>query len=277
MADFNTHLMGAAAVSGLAATALVMTGQFPHQAVIGYFVLGVMGGLLPDIDSPHSIPVRIAFMALAVIAGFLVVFTFGRRYSLTELLLLWAGCFVLIRYGAFELLDRFTVHRGLIHSVPMGVSCGLITTALAYHAFAASVTHAWLCGSFVTLGFFVHLLLDEFYSVNLFGKKLLKKSFGTAFSLGSLKQPFGTAALYLAVIGLFYLCPPPQSFTELMLSRETYRGIAQRLLPGETWFPGFLRRVTPVNLPAPMGMPHLHSDSSIRLQELHYKDKTYRW
>ncbi len=122
MADFKTHLMGAAVVSGLAATTLVMTGQFPHQAVIGYFILGVIGGLLPDIDSPHSIPVRIAFMGLAVIAGFLVVFTFGRRYSLVELILLWIGCFALIRYGVFELLDRYTVHRGLIHSIPMGVS-----------------------------------------------------------------------------------------------------------------------------------------------------------
>ena len=245
MADFNTHLLGAAAVSGLAATALVMTGQFPHQAIIGYFILGVIGGLLPDIDSPHSIPVRLAFMALAVIAGFLVVFTFGRRYSLVELALLWGGCFALIRYGAFGLLDHYTVHRGLIHSIPMGLICGLATTLVAYQAFNASITHAWLCGTFVTMGFFVHLLLDEFYSVNLFGKKLLKKSFGTAFSLGSRQQPVGTAALYLVLIGLFYLCPPAGPFTELMTSRETYRGVTQRLLPGETWFPGFLQRVAP--------------------------------
>ncbi|MBS1221254.1 MAG: rane-bound metal-dependent hydrolase, partial [Proteobacteria bacterium] len=124
MADFNTHLMGAAAVSGLAATALVMTGMFPHQAVIGYFVLGVIGGLLPDLDSPTSVPIRIAFAALAVVAGFLVVFTFGRRYSLVELVILWFGCFLFIRYGLFNLFDRVTVHRGLIHSIPAGVSFG---------------------------------------------------------------------------------------------------------------------------------------------------------
>ena len=61
MADFKTHLIGAAAVSGLAATIVVMSGPFPHQAVIGYFILGVIGGLLPDIDSPPSIPIRLAF------------------------------------------------------------------------------------------------------------------------------------------------------------------------------------------------------------------------
>jgi membrane-bound metal-dependent hydrolase YbcI (DUF457 family) len=157
---------------------------------------------------------------------------------------------VLIRYGVFELLDRFTVHRGLIHSIPMGVVCGLLTTLVAYQVFNASVIHAWLCGIFVTLGFLVHLLLDEFYSVNLFGKTLLKKSFGTAFNLGRLQQPIGTAALYLTIIGLFYLCPSPRPFTELMFNPETYRGVAQRLIPGETWFPGFLRRMTPATWPS---------------------------
>lgn len=248
MADFNTHLMGAAAVSGLVATVLVMTGQFPHQAVIGYFVLGVIGGLLPDLDSPTSIPIRIAFAVLAVAAGFLVVFTFGRRYSLVELVILWLGCFLFIRYGLFNLFDRVTVHRGLIHSIPAGVGCGLIATLVAFHAFNASVIHSWLCGIFVTLGFLVHLLLDEWYSVDLSGKKLLKSSFGTAFSLGSFQQPGGTAALYLAVVALLLLCPSPRPLAELMLDRDTYRGVTQRLLPGETWFPGFLRRVTPASL-----------------------------
>ena len=248
MADFNTHLMGAAAVSGLAATVLVMTGYVPHQAVIGYFVLGVIGGLLPDLDSPTSIPIRIAFAALAVVAGFLVVFTFGRRYSLVELVILWFGCFLFIRYGLFNLFDRVTAHRGLIHSIPAGIGFGLLAILLAFYVFNASATHAWLCGTFVTLGFIVHLLLDEFYSVDLSGKKLLKSSFGTALSLGSLSQPVGTAALYLAVVALFLLCPSPRPFTELMLDRDTYRGVTQRLMPGETWFSGFLRRVTPSSL-----------------------------
>lgn len=249
MANFNTHLMGAMAVSGVTATALTMTGMFPHQAVIGYFVLGVIGGLLPDIDLPNSIPVRIAFAALAVVAGFLLVFAFGQRYSLVELLLLWLGCFLLLRYGIFALLDRLTVHRGLVHSIPAGIGFGLATTLIAYHAFNASVIHAWLCGTFVTLGFIVHLLLDEFYSVDLLGKKLLKSSFGTALSLGSLNQPIGTVLLYLTVVGLFLLCPSPRPFVELIQDGATYRGVTQRLLPGEVWFSDWSRRLPSSGLP----------------------------
>lgn len=248
MADFNTHLMGAAAVSGLAATVLVMTGMAPHQAVVGYFVLGVIGGLLPDIDSPTSIPIRVTFNVLAVVAGFLLVFAFGARYSLLELIILWLGCYFGIRYGLRKLFTRYTTHRGLIHSIPAGVGFGLATVALAYHGFNAAAAHAWTCGAFVTVGFLVHLLLDEFYSVNLYGKKMLKNSFGTAFCLGSFNQPVGTATLYLAVIGLFLLCPSPRPFADLVVDRVHSGNMIQRLLPGETWFPGFLRRVTPSGL-----------------------------
>ncbi len=248
MADFKTHLVGAAAVSGLANTFLVMTGMVPHQAVIGYFVLGVVGGLLPDIDSRTSIPIRIAFAVLSVAAGFLVVFTFGARYSLLELIILWVGCFLIIRYGLLNLFSRFTTHRGLIHSIPAGVGFGLATTAIAYHAFQSSVIHAWLCGIFITLGFIVHLLLDEWYSVNLYGRKLLKKSFGTAFCLGSLKQPLGTVALYVAIMGLLLLCPSPRPAAKQMLDHVASHGIVQRLTPNDTWFPGFLRWVMPAGL-----------------------------
>ncbi|MBK8536801.1 MAG: metal-dependent hydrolase [Candidatus Competibacteraceae bacterium] len=245
MADFNTHLMGAAAVSGLVATVLVMTGMAPHQAVIGYFVLGVIGGLLPDIDSPTSIPIRITFNVLGVVAGFLLVFTFGARYSLLELIILWLGCYFGIRHGLRKLFIRYTTHRGLIHSVPAGAGFGLATVALAYHGFNAAAAHAWTCGAFVTVGFLVHLLLDEFYSVNLYGKKLLKRSFGTAFCLGSFNQPVGTVALYGVIIGLFLLCPSPRPFADLVLDRAHAGHMTQRLWPGETWFPGLLRRVIP--------------------------------
>ncbi len=251
MADFNTHLTGAVIVSGLAATVLVMAGQFSHQAIVGYFVLGVVGGLLPDIDSPTSIPVRLAFMVVAVIAGFLLIFTFSHYYSLLELVILWLGCFIVIRFGVFNLLDALTVHRGLVHSIPAGIGFGFFTVFVAYHFFDTSAVHAWFCGAFVTLGFFVHLLLDELYSVDLFGKKVLKRSFGTAFSLGDMKKPFSTIMLYFSLVGLFYCCPSPRPFTDLLLHRIDYQSVTRRMLPSGTWFSDFLQQVTPGQLYRP--------------------------
>jgi hypothetical protein len=239
MADFKTHLMGAAVVSGIAATATMMTGLASHTAIVEYFVLGVLGGLLPDIDSDTSVPVRVAFNVLAISGCFLLAFFFGQRYSLVELVILWVTSFLLVRYGVFALFTRMTVHRGLIHSIPAGVAAGLITVLLVNHVFSSSPVHAWICGTFVLLGFLIHLLLDECFSVNLMGMQV-KSSFGTAFNLGSLDNPLGTIGLYATIIGLFSLCPPPDTFLHVLLDQETYRGLRAHLLPTQGWFDGLL-------------------------------------
>ena len=88
MADFKGHLVGASLVSGIAATALAMGSALPESTILGFFSLGVVGGLLPDIDSDNSIPIRIGFNVLSVIAAFLLVFSFTDQLSLIELLLL---------------------------------------------------------------------------------------------------------------------------------------------------------------------------------------------
>ena len=239
MADFKTHMMGAAVVSGVLATGMSMAGIATNQAVMGYFFLGVVGGLLPDVDSDTSIPIRIAFNVLTVVAGFLLVFHYAQHYSLVELAILWATCFVLIRYGIFSLFTYITVHRGLFHSIPAGAVFGLITTLLAYRFFGSSALHAWTCGLFIFLGFLVHLLLDEIYSVDLAGMQI-KRSFGTAFNLGSLDDPLGTAALYLVLISLFLISPPADNFIKVFSNATLYFELLQRLVPQQGWFRGLL-------------------------------------
>ncbi|MEE4375988.1 MAG: metal-dependent hydrolase [Candidatus Competibacteraceae bacterium] len=237
MADFKTHLIGAAAVSGVAATSLMLAGVAAHQHVMTYFVLGTAGGLLPDVDSKSSVPFRVAFNLLAVICAFLMVLHFSGHYSLLELTIVWTVCFAGIRYGLCPLFVNMTVHRGLVHSIPAGVIAGLISVLLASRLLGFPAVHAWLCGLFVFLGFAVHLLLDEMYSVNLFGMKL-KRSFGTAFNLGSIKNPLGTMNMYLAIIGLYYLAPSPQPFLEQLKNPEHYQQLLSRLWPGDGWFEG---------------------------------------
>ena len=51
MADFKTHLTVASIASSIAATMLFAATVATPQEVLLYFVLGVVGGLLPDIDS----------------------------------------------------------------------------------------------------------------------------------------------------------------------------------------------------------------------------------
>lgn len=237
MADFKTHMIGAAAVSGITATHLMLAGMVNSQELMGYFVLGVIGGLLPDIDSDTSIPLRMAFSVLAVISGFLIVLKFGPRYSLIELILLWTLAFVGLRYCVFNLFLRLTVHRGLIHSIPAGAAFGLATTLLTHRVFGGTPLQAWMGGAFVFMGFLVHLLLDEIYSVDLRGVKL-KRSFGSAFNLGSWTNLWGTLALYLGIIGLLSLTPPADAFIQNLLVVIDYRELSSQFLPVKGWFNG---------------------------------------
>ncbi len=238
MADFRTHVMGAAVVSGLAATAVAMIHAGSDGQVLGYFVLGVVGGMLPDIDSDGSIPIRVAFNVLSVVTGFVVVFHFA-SLSLVELVLLGGGAFALVRFGVFDVFTRLTVHRGLIHSIPAAAVGGLLSVLLGRRVFALTPMAAWTAGSFVALGFLVHLALDELYSVDLMGGRL-KHSFGTALSLGSGSDPLGTATLYFAVVVLYLWCPPVTGFWHAVTDPASYRLLSGRLWPHHGWFDGVL-------------------------------------
>lgn len=235
MADFKTHLLGAALVSGVMATGMAMVSQAEPKAVMGFFALGVAGGILPDIDSNSSIPIRIAFKLLSAITAFVVVFHFAATLSLIELVLLGFGTFYLVRHGVFSVFTHFTRHRGVIHSIPAALFAGLLAVLIAVEVFQAGSVTAWTAGLFVCVGFLVHLLLDECYSVDLLGMRV-KRSFGTAFNLGTLSNPIGTALLYLGVAGLYWLCPPIHDFAAALTDPTAYRALAERLLPSGWWF-----------------------------------------
>lgn len=237
MANFNTHMVGAAIVSGTSATALMMTHAFPLPTLAIYFILGVIGGLLPDIDSNSSIPVRWAFNVLGVMAGFFLVLSIGAHYSLAELVLLWSLSFIIVRYGILALFNKLTVHRGLIHSVPASAFFALGTVVLAVRVFGVPPLHAWFYGIFILIGFLTHLILDELYSVDLRGVSL-KRSFGTALSFGSFNAPLQTGLLYLLTAGLFYLAPPAHDLLDFIFSPRLHQLLMERLLPVQGWFNG---------------------------------------
>ena len=233
MADFKTHLIAAAAISGVASSALQVAGTASQGELITYFALGVTGGLLPDIDLDHSIILRAAFSLLGVTTAFLGLFALGRGYSLVELVLIWTSIFLLVRFGLLNLFGNFTVHRGLLHSLPAAAISGLATLLIAHEIGGVDSLIAWRCAAFVCIGFLVHLVLDEIYSVDLLGARF-KKSFGSAIKLGSFNQPVGTAALYIAVVLMYWLAPSPESF--LQKSYIDIRTATEHLLPEGRWF-----------------------------------------
>ncbi len=193
-----------------------------------YFVLGSVGGVLPDIDADNSIPLRWTFEILSFVIAFVVMFGQHWGNSVVELVLIWLVVFLAVKFLIFSFFIRMTVHRGIIHSIPAGVTFGLMVVILLDRVRGISAGDAWMGGFFLFLGFFIHLLLDEIHSVN-FSDMSLRGSFGTALKLLSFRDLKSTMLIYAAMITLFFLAPSPGGFVRVLLSKSTYTSI--RFLP----------------------------------------------
>jgi hypothetical protein len=231
MANFNTHLYGGALVSSAAALGLYSAGLAGPQETQTFFFLGVAGGLLPDIDSDSSAPVRGFFTLLGIALAFLVSFALVGRFPVLELVLIWGAVFLVVRYGVFELFARCTVHRGAWHSWLAAVFVGLATANAAHHLLGLSAWESWVGGIFVALGYFTHLCLDELASVDLLGNRV-KRSFGTALKPFSTAAPWASAIMLAGAIALAYAAP---TFTPVM---RAWRGQGLSATALETRFFG---------------------------------------
>ena len=134
----------------------------------------------------------------------------------------------------FKLFARFSVHRGVFHSLLAAVFFGFLTTSLTYHLFRLSALGAWMSGLFVSVGYVIHLVLDEIYSVDLTGARV-KRSFGTALKLISADVK-ATTCLVLATILVFFATPSAEKFVHTVLNFDTYKSIKGQLLPKAGWF-----------------------------------------
>ncbi len=203
------------------------------QEVLLYFTLGVIGGLLPDIDSDNSLPVRLLFTFIATVIAFLVMFKQRADNTVMELFLIWTGSFAFIKYFLFSLFTKVTVHRGIIHSIPAAVLFGFIGTILLYRIFHFNEFVAWMGGVFVFGGCLTHLLLDELYSLNLKGSRP-KRSAGTALKLWNAGDLKSTAVVYFLIVLLFTATPEHHRFYSTITDTTTYRHL--EFFPRGQWF-----------------------------------------
>jgi membrane-bound metal-dependent hydrolase YbcI (DUF457 family) len=234
MANFKTHITVAAALSGCLATGFLEVGIAAPKDVWLYFALGTLGGILPDIDADNSIPGRILFSFFAMVLAFVTLFSRANIYSIVELSILWMVTYVIVRYIIFQMFAMLTIHRGVFHSILAAVFFCFLTTDIAYRLFSFNPLNAWVCGLFVFVGYMIHLILDEMYSVNIVGTKI-KKSFGTALKIISMNMK-ATSLLFLATVLAFYMAPSTERFVKTVLSLDTYKSVKVKLFPKAGWF-----------------------------------------
>jgi len=225
----------ASGVSLAASAAIIGANIAQPKHVLACFSLGIVGGILPDIDSDHSTTVKLLFSFLAILLTFSILFGFVSHYSIAELLIACMAIFLLIRYGLYYCFMKWTVHRGIFHSIPSGFLFSLLAVLLAFRVFGMSPVLSWLCGLFLLLGYLTHLTLDELYSVD-FSNSVLKDSFGTALKFFHPDRIRSYLVLYMAIAALFFITPSPKQMTDQIGQAWTRNEIGSRLLPQGTWF-----------------------------------------
>lgn len=233
MAEFKTHLTVSSLCSSAAATLLLAASLASPEEVLLFFVMGVVGGLLPDIDSDSSLPVRLLFTFIATVISFLIMFHQRADNSAVELFTIWLVSFMMIKFVFFSMFTRITVHRGIIHSVPASLFFWFATTIILYQFFNFSIKICWMAGFFVFGGFILHLLLDELISLNLPEKKP-KASSGTAFKFGIAKDLKSTVAVYAVTALLFAATPDYTPFVHTYFSSTSLASL--RVFPEGAWF-----------------------------------------
>lgn len=199
MASYRGHLAFAGLLGASYGSLAFFEWKYDWGPALVAAGLTTLGGLLPDLDSDSGVPVRELFGISATVAPFLMmqhVFELC-QHSVEQTLVVLAGVYVFVRYILSDLFKRFSVHRGMFHSVPALLIAGL-ATYLLYPSGNVRL-RGFLAGA-VMLGFLSHLVLDEIYSVDFMGARLrLNKYAGSALKFVSKSWP-ATLTTY-AVLG----------------------------------------------------------------------------
>ena len=206
MATFEQHVNGAVIATGVAIVPLHNAGLLSVNESFIVLVLGIAGGVMPDLDSDSSKPIQIVFKILSIFLPLLVLLGLSLDFSLTNLILVWVLSGLFLHLTLFKFILSLTHHRGVFHSIPMGIVLAQIFFLFFYNFIGYSLEFSTIAGIFLFYGFIIHLLLDELVSLNVFGIKM-KNSFGTALKLYDKQNWYGTLGLYI-FIALFFLVVP---------------------------------------------------------------------
>ena len=192
MADFKTHITTSSVVGAVYGVVAHMEFGVPVTTSVISGCLCGLAGMLADMDSDTGNAQREVMTFTAAIIPMLMLDRFARLGLDHEELVLAAACtYIIVRFGFGEILRRYTVHRGMFHSIPAAAIAGIVTSMVCS---CDVVLFKFAKVGAVTLGYLVHLVLDEIWSLE--PKRLrIKKSFGTALKFFS-KRSFPNVFTY---------------------------------------------------------------------------------
>ncbi len=181
MADFKTHMSVSTTTGVLYAIAGYQNG-IPATTCLLAGGLCSVSGMLPDLDSESGRPLREATTLAAAVVPMLMVDRLQRMGLNHESMVLAAALvYFTIRFVLSEIFRRYTVHRGMWHSLPAAAIVGMVAFLVMS---SEDISLRMFKTIAVVLGFLSHLILDEIWSVDFRkGQYQFKTSFGTALKL----------------------------------------------------------------------------------------------
>jgi len=203
MAGFKTHI-GVSTVAGIGYGAAGYAAGVPLSTCMVAGGLCSVAGMLPDLDSDSGVPVRemVAFLA-AVVPALMIPRFVELGFDVEHMVLASGLIYLAVRFGIGGFFKRFTVHRGMWHSLPAAAISGLLAflivsgTTLEIRLFKTAA---------VVLGFVIHLVLDEFWSFEMRrGRLRIKKSLGTALKFWTTKGLWPNVSTYGKLVLLVVL------------------------------------------------------------------------
>ena len=178
LADFKSHITGSTIVGLAYGYWGVSTQSMSIESGIVAAGLCSVSGMLPDLDSDSGIPLRETSLFISAVVPILMIHRFrDLGFTAEDMAVAAMLLYIAIRFIAVEFFKRYTVHRGMWHSVPAAIIAGLIAYLVMPCPSDALRLYKALA---VVLGFVVHLVMDELWSVDTSGGIRFKKSFGTA-------------------------------------------------------------------------------------------------
>ena len=203
MANFSTHLNVAALSGAVFSSLLAMNTNIDTKTALFCFGATIIGGILPDIDHDKSTPLKIMHFVFSNIISFVVIYKYINHLKILEMIFIWIGI-NLFTALIFYIFKKTTKHRGMIHSIPSAFLFWFVSSFMFYKVFNFNIEKSYLIGMFVFLGFIIHLLLDEIYSVDITGRKI-KKSFGSALKICSKDKKINLFVYFLLFLSILFL------------------------------------------------------------------------
>lgn len=182
MAGFRTHITVSTALGvGYGAVAYAQFG-IPAPTCLLAGTLCSVSGMLPDLDSDSGVPLREGLSFASACIPMLMLDRFRAMGWPTESIVLAGACiYAFVRFGIGSALKKYTVHRGMFHSIPAALIAG--EAAFLVCSSGDIYLRAYKACA-VVAGFMSHLILDEIWSVKVSSGGIgLKSSSGTAVKL----------------------------------------------------------------------------------------------